>query len=593
MPNMRKITRLLVANRGEIALRIMRTCREMGITPIAIYGDHEETAPHVRYAVDAVRLHSGANVPYLDIEAVLQAAVRMRVDAVHPGYGFLSENGDFADAVTASGITFVGPTSNAIRTMGDKIAARSLAGRAGVPFVPGTAEPVTDVHAARDAAAAIGYPIAVKAAGGGGGRGFRVARAEDELPSAFEGASGEAERYFRNPEVYLERYLERPRHIEVQLMADTHGNVVALGERECSIQRRHQKLVEESPSAAIGDELRQRLFGAAVALAREVDYVGAGTVEFLVDEQGEFYFLEMNTRIQVEHTVTEMVTGIDLVREQLRVAEGKPLSFDQSSIGSRGWAIECRINAEDPGRDFAPAPGRVTTYREPAGFGVRVDGALSAGDEILPAYDSMIAKLVTWGRDRPEAIGRMARALDDFALTGVPTTIPFHQRVIASQAFRDGDTTTSFLAEHPETIPPAVDPVAPDAGEEGEAHHPLSLLIEVDGRRFETTVRGLVASPTRGETANRRARRRASTSASAVASQDDLVSPIHGTVIRVGASSGDVVQQGQMIAVVEAMKMENELPAHKGGLLESVAIAVGSSVSIGQRIATITDEAGD
>jgi acetyl-CoA/propionyl-CoA carboxylase biotin carboxyl carrier protein len=589
MPGKRTIARLLVANRGEIALRVMRTCREMGIEPVAVYGNGEESAPHVRYADDAWRLRDSAGLPYLDIQGVVEAARAARVDAIHPGYGFLAENAEFARALDVAGILFVGPSAEAIASMGDKVEARRIATAAGLRPVPGTTEPVRTVEEAIAAARATGYPVAVKAAGGGGGRGFRVARGEQDLAGAFHGSSGEAERYFSNPEVYLERYLEHPRHIEVQVMADTHGNVVALGERDCSIQRRHQKLVEETPSPAVAPDIRAKLLEASRDLARSVDYVGAGTVEYLLDASGDFYFLEMNTRIQVEHTITEMVTGIDLVREQIAVATGEPLSVSEADVFPRGWAIECRINAEDAGRDFAPAPGRIGTYSEPGGFGVRVDGALGQGDEIQPRYDSLIAKLVAWGRSREEAILRMTRALGDFSIGGVPTTIPFHQRVMRHPEFRAGRATTTFLVEYPEVLPSPAEPDrSPAFGEDADAM-PLSLVVEVNGRRFETSVRGLPAGRAPGpETKRKRTRRAGRADSGAAASGDDLVSPIHGTVIGINVAPGDQVEAGQVICVVEAMKMENELAAHKAGTIASMPLEPGASVSIGQVVATIT-----
>jgi acetyl-CoA/propionyl-CoA carboxylase biotin carboxyl carrier protein len=510
-------------------------------------------------------------------------------DAVHPGYGFLSENAAFAHAVDAAGLAFIGPPAAAIAAMGDKVEARRIAVQAGVGPVPGTSGPVDSVEGALAAAHEIGFPVALKASGGGGGRGFRVARTEAEVADAYEGASGEAQRYFGNPAVYLERYLERPRHIEVQVMADGHGNVIALGERDCSIQRRHQKLVEESPSPAVDAALRERLAEATERLARAVGYTSAGTVEYLLDVAGEFHFLEMNTRIQVEHTVTEMVTGIDLVREQIQVARGEPLSFRRDGIAARGWAIECRINAEDAGRDFAPVPGTIGHYRAPAGFGVRVDGALEAGDAIQPRYDSLIAKLVTWGRTRAEAIDRMARALGDFDVAGVPTTIPFHRRVMEHPAFRSGDVSTSFLADYPELVQlPSVEAPAVPMDDNGPAREAIALLVEVNGRRFETVVHGLPHAAQAG-TNSRSARpgRSRSTDRGSEPGGNDLISPIHGTVIRLAVATGDVVEAGQVVCVVEAMKMENELNAHKSGTVSALPLQVGATVSIGQAVATI------
>lgn len=586
----RSISRLLVANRGEIALRIMRACREMGIVSIAVFSEGEEFAPHVTYADEAHRLRAGTGLAYLDGEAVLTVARDAHVDAIHPGYGFLAENAAFARSVTDRGYVFVGPPPEAIGAMGDKVAARKIARSAGLKPVPGTQDPVATIEEAISAAAAIGYPVAVKAVGGGGGRGFRVADQEAELPDAFRGSSGEAERYFANPLVYLERYLEHPRHIEVQVFADQHENVVSLGERDCSIQRRHQKLVEEAPSSAVDDTLRQRLARASVDLARSVGYTGAGTVEYLLDESGNFYFLEMNTRIQVEHTVTEMVTGIDLVREQILVAQGEPLSFAEADVTPHGWAIECRINAEDAGRDFTPSPGIITRYQEPVGFGVRVDSALGEGDAILPQYDSLIAKLIVWGRTRDEAISRMTRALGDFRVDGLPTTIPFHQNLMAHPAFVGGDVSTTFLSKYPDMLPIAFE-TAGQGGPELAIAESLQLMIEINGRRFETSVHGLPMSQERSQKPTRKPQSRANTGhrEAGRTTGDDLSSPIQGTVIRRAVANGDQIEAGQLVCVVEAMKMENEIVAHKSGTIDRFSLDAGSTITVGQVIASILD----
>jgi len=584
--------RVLVANRGEIAVRVIRACRELGIEAVAVYGEGEEQAVHVRAADDAYRIAGGgAALPYLDVEAISAIARRAGAEAVHPGYGFLAENAGFAEACATAGLVFVGPPPAAIRAMGDKVEARQIAAGAGVPLVPGSDGPVASVAEARTWADRHGYPVAVKAAGGGGGRGFRVARDAAGLADAFEGSVGEAQRYFANPVVYLERYLERPRHIEVQLFADDHGAVVALGERDCSIQRRHQKLLEETPSPAVTPDLRRALGEAAVALARAVDYRNAGTVEFLLDAEGRFAFLEMNTRIQVEHPVTEMVTGIDLVKEQLRVAAGRPLSFGDADILPRGHAVECRINAEDAGRDFAPAPGVVTRYREPAGFGIRVDSAMEAGAAILPAYDSLIAKLVVWGRDREEAIARARRALTEFEVAGVPTTIPFHRAVLDHQIFQAGEATTAFLPEHPEVLPAlAAAPPTPADGPEDQTPS-REVVAEVNGRRFAVRVFGELGAPVRA--AVRRAppppdRVRSKAAGGGIsANGNELATPVQGTVIRVAVDAGQVVTKGAVVCVVEAMKMENDLVAHRDGTVETLRVAAGDSVRIGDVVAVI------
>ncbi len=584
------ITRVLIANRGEIAVRIARACRELGICPVAIYGDGEEDAPHVRSAGDAYRIPAQPGVlPYLDQAAIVEIAKQAGAQAIHPGYGFLAENADFAERCVAAGLIFVGPPAPAIRAMGDKVAARRLARAAGVPVVPGSEEPVATVEEARVWAEKHGYPVAIKAAGGGGGRGFRVARSAADLPDAFAGSSGEAQRYFANPTVYLERYLERPRHIEVQIVADQHGTIVSLGERDCSIQRRHQKLIEETPSPAVGPSLRQTLGEAAIALARMVGYVSAGTVEFLLDDTGHFYFLEMNTRIQVEHPITEEVTGIDLVKEQLRIAAGLPLSFGPE-LSARGHAIECRINAEDAGRDFAPVPGIIQRFRPPSGPGIRVDAAMDDRVEIHPAYDSLIAKLIAWGRDRDEAIARMRRALAEFRIEGVPTTIPFHQRVMEHPVFQAGQATTTFLAEHPDVLPP---PAPPATTERRDTAPARELIVEVNGRRLTVRVHGEVAAAPpvtappqrRPPLSGQRAQRSASSHASADGAE--LTSPLQGTVVRVAVTPGTPVRRGDLICVIEAMKMENEIAAHREGTVAAVHVEPGHAVRIGTVLATI------
>lgn len=580
-PNNPPFARLLVANRGEIAVRVIRACRELGVAPVAVYADAEERAVHVQAADDAYRIPSGAAVPYLDIEALVVTAVRAGAQAVHPGYGFLAESGAFADACEAAGLAFVGPPAAAIRAMGDKVAARKIAIAAGVPVVPGTDGAVASVEEARDWAARHGYPVVVKAAGGGGGRGFRVARDAASLEAAFTGAAGEAERFFANGMVYLERYLERPRHIEIQLIADAHGAVVALGDRDCSVQRRYQKLIEEAPAPGLPPETRQRLVDAAVALARAVDYRNAGTVEFLLDADGSVAFLEMNTRIQVEHPVTEAVTGIDLVKEQILVAAGAPLSFGAGDIAARGHAIECRINAENAAHDFAPAPGVVIDYREPGGFGVRVDSAMEPGGVVSAAYDSLIAKLIVWGRDREEALRRMDRALADYVVRGVPTTIPFHRAVLASVEFRAGAVATTFLGDHPELL----------VGSPGEAIASIpaasrTIIAEVNGRRFEVR---LVddAADSRQSAARPPARRQSKPRRGPNADGQELISPLQGTVLRVVATEGSEIARGEMVCVVEAMKMENELVAHRDGTVASLAVAQGDAIKIGDVVAVI------
>jgi acetyl-CoA/propionyl-CoA carboxylase biotin carboxyl carrier protein len=439
--------KVLIANRGEIALRVMRTLEELGIATVAVYSEADADAPHVRRADEAYEIGPApAAESYLRSERILDVALRAGVDAIHPGYGFLAENAGFARACADAGIVFIGPPPEAIEAMGSKIRARETMQAAGVPIVPGTTAPVPTLEAATAAAAEVGYPVALKAAGGGGGKGFRVARSEDELEKAFAGASGEGERFFGDPTVYIERYLEDPRHVEVQILADSRGTVVHLGERDCSIQRRHQKLIEESPAPGLDPVLRERICAIGVEAARAVGYRSAGTVEGLLAD-GEYYFLEMNTRVQVEHSVTEMVTGIDIVREQITIAAGEPLSFGQEDVTLRGHAIECRINAEDASKNFAPAPGSIGRYREPAGPFVRVDSGVEAGSAVLPHYDPMVAKLIVWDRDRESATRRMLRALGEYEIEGLKTLLPFHRALLQTEQWSSATTCRDLIAD--------------------------------------------------------------------------------------------------------------------------------------------------
>ncbi|MDR7314107.1 acetyl-CoA carboxylase biotin carboxylase subunit [Brevibacillus nitrificans] len=438
--------KVLIANRGEIAVRVIRACRELGIRTVAVYSEADREALHVKMADEAYCIGPKASKDsYLNIANIMSVATKVGADAIHPGYGFLAENADFAEICEACNITFIGPDPDAIVNMGDKSTAKDTMKAAGVPTVPGTEGLIEDVADAIKTANEIGYPVMVKATAGGGGRGMRVAVDDEDLEKAIRQAQNEAKTAFGNPGVYLEKFVEGPRHVEIQVMADKHGNAVYLGERDCSIQRRHQKLIEEAPSPALSEELRKQMGEAAVAAAKAVSYHGAGTVEFLLDKHGKFYFMEMNTRIQVEHPVTELVTGFDLIKEQLTVAAGQPLSFTQEDIVLDGWAIECRINAENPAKNFMPSPGRITEYLAPGGFGVRVDSAAYAGYSIPPYYDSMIAKLIVWGKDRNEAIERMKRALGEFVVEGITTTIPFHLKVLEHEVFVSGHFDTKFL----------------------------------------------------------------------------------------------------------------------------------------------------
>lgn len=441
--------KVLIANRGEIAVRVIRACREMGIATVAVYSEADEQALHVQLADEAYCIGPTASKnSYLNIANIITVAAITQSDAIHPGYGFLAENAEFAEICAAHGITFIGPDAEAITKMGDKAVARETMKQAGVPTVPGTEGIVDDLEEAVRVAREIGYPVIVKATAGGGGKGMRVAQDEEELVKSIRQAQHEAETAFGDSGVYIEKYLEEPRHVEIQIMADKHGNVVYLGERDCSIQRRHQKLVEEAPSPALDQALREQMGNVAVLAAKAVNYHGAGTVEFLLDKHGRFYFMEMNTRIQVEHPVTELVTGVDLIKEQVAVAAGAPLSFSQEDVVIHGWAIECRINAENPAKNFMPSPGKVEQYLPPGGFGVRIDSAVYPGYEISPFYDSMVAKVIVWGKNRQEAIQRMKRALNEFNIQGISTTIPFHQKLLEHEGFVKGDFNTKFLEMH-------------------------------------------------------------------------------------------------------------------------------------------------
>ncbi len=570
-------TRILIANRGEIAVRIIRTLRELGLGSVAVYSDADRDALHVQMADQAY--HIGPALPadsYLSIGAVLEAARKAKATAIHPGYGFLSERAHFAQAVIESGYVFIGPSPEAIDTMGDKSAARQAAERAGVPIVPGTLEPVSAPVAAREAER-IGYPLVVKAAFGGGGRGMHVVRKPDDLEAALARATREATSYFGRPELFLERYIDRGHHVEAQILADAHGRFAFLGERDCSVQRRHQKLVEETPSPIVDVDLRTRLGEAAIALAKAAGYVNAGTVECIVDEDGSFYFLEMNTRLQVEHTVTEMVTGLDLVALQIAVALGEPV--DLSSVEPRGHAIQCRINAEDPTRNFLPGPGRVTAYREPGGPFVRVDSGIREGREIPADYDSMFAKLVVSAEDRERARRRMLRALAEFHVEGVPTTIPLHRWILGTPEFRDATHTTTWLERAlREADLPSADWTAAAPSEPRGV--PAELLVEMDGRRVPVRI-----FDHRRDHAPKPPSRHAGHGGEHVHSV--IAAPMQGTILRVLVEPGQEIQAGDVVCILEAMKMENAIPAPREGVVSELPIQAGQVVRVGQTIAVI------
>ncbi|MFM9135724.1 MAG: acetyl/propionyl/methylcrotonyl-CoA carboxylase subunit alpha [bacterium] len=584
--------KVLVANRGEIAIRVFRALREMGIGSVAVYSEIDRDAPHVREADEAFLIGPAAPAEsYLNVEAILDVAAKSGAQAIHPGYGFLAENAPFARACEAAGVVFIGPPPAAIEAMGSKTESRALMQAAGVPIVPGATSPAADVAAATEQAREIGYPVACKAAGGGGGKGFRVAVDEEGLAEAFEGAAREGEKFFSDPTVYLERYLEDPRHVEVQVLADSQGNVIHLGERDCSLQRRHQKLIEEAPGPKVDEEMRERIGKIATDAARAVDYRSAGTIEGL-QVGDEYFFLEMNTRVQVEHCVTEMVTGIDIVREQVRVAAGEPLSIQQDEVELRGHAIECRINAEAAHKNFAPAPGRIADYREPAGPGVRVDSGVDAGSEVSPMYDPMVAKLIVWDENRELATARMRRALDEYEVTGLTTLIPFHLAILDTEQWADGQTCRELIGDRKwlAELAPAEEAEAL-SDDEGAPKSESNYAVEVSGKLFQGKVIGdapQAAAAPGGSGGARPPRREAAGGGSASASGSaDLASPLQGTILKVSVSEGDEVAEGDLLCVIEAMKMENEITAHRGGKVTKLGVTEGASVAAGDLVATI------
>jgi acetyl-CoA/propionyl-CoA carboxylase, biotin carboxylase, biotin carboxyl carrier protein len=573
-------SKVLVANRGEIAIRVFRTLHELGIGSVAVYSDADRSARHAAYADEAFAVES-----YLDAGQLVTAALRAGAEAVHPGYGFLAENAGFARACEEAGLVWVGPPAEAIELMGRKTAAREAMWAAGVPIVPGATDPVSSAEEVVRLGAELGYPLIVKAVAGGGGKGMKLVASAAEADAAFESARREGQSYFANAEVYVERYLEDPRHIEVQVLADGQGNVIHLGERDCTIQRRHQKLIEETPSPAVGEELRAQIGQIAVDAARAAGYRSAGTIEGLLSADGDYYFMEMNTRIQVEHTVTEAVTGIDLIREQLRIAAGEPLSIRQEDMRFSGHAIECRINAEDVAAGFLPSPGTITVYREPAGPGVRVDSGVVSGSEISPLYDPMIAKVIVHDVDREHARRRMLRALDEFELGGVKTLLGFHRALLRHPCFIAG-ATCHGIVESEELAAAAAEleraPGGEHAAPNGRVRERVTQ-VEVDGRRFDVKV--LEPEPPWVELARRRAERRRSHRGGA---DEEVVTPMQGTVIAVKVAAGDEVSAGQVLCVIEAMKMENEIVAHRDGVVSALAVAEGQAVRSGDVICVVT-----
>ncbi|MER7412872.1 MULTISPECIES: acetyl/propionyl/methylcrotonyl-CoA carboxylase subunit alpha [Streptomyces] len=594
---MRKV---LIANRGEIAVRVARACRDAGIASVAVYAEPDRDALHVRAADEAFAL--GGDTPaasYLDVAKVLKAAADSGADAIHPGYGFLSENAEFAQAVLDAGLTWIGPPPQAIRDLGDKVAARHIAQRAGAPLVAGTKDPVSGADEVVAFAEEHGLPIAIKAAFGGGGRGLKVARTLEEVPELYDSAVREAVAAFGRGECFVERYLDRPRHVETQCLADKHGNVVVVSTRDCSLQRRHQKLVEEAPAPFLNDEQNAELYRASKAILREAGYEGAGTCEFLVGQDGTISFLEVNTRLQVEHPVTEEVSGIDLVREMFRIADGEELGYDDPPL--RGHSFEFRINGEDPGRNFLPAPGTVTTFAPPTGPGVRLDAGVESGSVIGPAWDSLLAKLIVTGSTRRQALERSARALDEFEVTGMATAIPFHRTVVRDAAFapevngNEGqpfDVHTRWIeTEFVNDIKPFSAAGAATDEEQDEATRE-TVVVEVGGKRLEVSLPSSLGMPLARaavEGGARKPRRKAAKKSGSAASGDALASPMQGTVVKVAVEEGQRVEEGELVIVLEAMKMEQPLNAHRSGTVKDLKAEIGASVSSGAVICEIKD----
>ena len=586
---MAPFSKVLVANRGEIAVRIFRTLRELGIGTVAVYSEVDRDSLHVQAADEAYLVGPGpASESYLVQERLIEVAERAGAEAVHPGYGFLAENAGFAREVSRAGLVWIGPPGSAIEIMGSKTAARERMAAAGVPIVPGTTAAVTSAEDVVRLGDELGWPLAIKAASGGGGKGLKVVDGPEEAERALESAQREGQAYFADATVYIERYLEDPRHVEAQVLADGHGNVLFLGERDCTIQRRHQKLVEETPSPAVGEELRERIGEIAVEAARAVGYRSAGTIEGLLSREGEYFFLEMNTRIQVEHTVTEVATGLDLVREQVLIAAGEPLALRQEDVRLTGHAIECRINAEDPSSGFLPTPGRITSYCEPGGPGVRVDSGVAAGSEVPGLYDPLVAKLIVHGVDREHARRRMLRALDEYEIGGITTLLGFHRALLEHPCFVEGATChgvveSEELAARAEELSQRRSLVPSSA--DGAPTRTRRLSLEVDGKRYE--VEALVPEPPYAELARRRQER--ARGGAHTGAKDAVVTPMQGTVLAVEVAEGEEIEAGQVICIVEAMKMENEITAHRSGRVTELAVEQGQAVSNGQTICVIVD----
>jgi acetyl-CoA/propionyl-CoA carboxylase, biotin carboxylase, biotin carboxyl carrier protein len=586
--------KILIANRGEIAVRVIRTAREMSIPTVAVYSEADRDGLHVRMAGEAYLIGPAApSASYLNIDAILDVAKRSGAQAIHPGYGFLAENAAFARRVIAAGVTWIGPHPDAIDAMGDKLRARQAMAKAEVPFVPGSTEAIEDVEAAFAAAKAYGLPLALKASGGGGGKGLKVARTAQEIESAFTTAKREAEAYFKNGTIYAERYLDNPKHVELQILADKHGNTVHVGERDCSLQRRHQKLWEETP-AQIPLKTRRAMREAGVRAAQAIGYDSVGTIECLV-QGDDFFFLEMNTRIQVEHTVSEMISGLDLIREQIRIAAGDPLGFNQDDISFNGFAIEGRVNAEDPADNFRPAPGTITAYKEPGGLGVRVDSAAYPGYTISPDYDSLIAKLIVWAPTRQQAIVRLARAIDEYTIEGVPTTLPLLRALCDEPSVIEasyGTATLESFAASKFQVPSSASLGMVTLGYGGDVgtSQPQTVRVEINDKLYTVRVFGLpersAAAPAKNGSP-RLAPRAAGKRKDNRIGGNDVISPMHGVVVEMKVAPGDVVAEGQVVAIVEAMKMMNEIRAHKAGTAASVHAKAGDTVEARAPLVTI------
>jgi acetyl-CoA/propionyl-CoA carboxylase biotin carboxyl carrier protein len=587
VPETRPLQKVLIANRGEIAVRVIRACKDAGLGSVAVYADPDRDALFVRIADEAYSL--GGTTPgdsYLVIDKIIDAARRSGADAVHPGYGFLSENADFAQAVIDAGLTWIGPPPSAIEALGDKARAKHIAEKADAPLAPGTKDPVKDADEVVAFAKENGLPVAIKAVFGGGGRGLKVARTIEEIPDAYESAVREAVTAFGRGECLVEKFLDKPRHVETQCLADQHGNVVVVSTRDCSLQRRNQKLVEEAPAPFLSDDQVARLYESSKAILREAGYYGAGTCEFLVAQDGTISFLEVNTRLQVEHCVSEEVTGLDLVREMFRIAAGEELGYEDPEV--RGHSIEFRINAEDGGRNFMPAPGTLSAWHPPSGPGIRLDGGYETGETIPGSFDSLIAKLIVTGRDRTQALERSRRALDEFVVDGMPTVIPFHRAVVSDPAYiGDGETFGVYTTWIETEFDNRIEPYAGDTAEADEPGERQTVVVEVGGKRLEVVLPGGLGAISAGGGAAKKPKRAAGKKAGSAASGDAVTSPMQGTVVKVVVEEGQEVAEGDTVVVIEAMKMEQPLKAHKAGIVTGLQAEVGATVTNGAVICEI------